>query len=644
MTHPGWGDKWADVPVLRVPDSPFDTPQESVPGQGAAVLPLRRSGDPPAPRWEKPPLRRPAFWTRRRRRVLKVALLALAGLLTALALVLAWVVVDALRARSALEEAAQGVARLHADAVAGRTDRLDAGVAGLQRQAAEARDATSGPHWSLAGRLPGVGPTVEAVSTMAAVVDGLAVGALPQLAAVVQVADPAAFAPRDGRIDLAPLVRVAPDVAQADQAIGDAQQRVGRVGGSPMLPQVGRAVADLEQQLGGLRTSTATAARAAALIPPMLGAEGPRDYLVLVQNNAEPRALGGIVGTVLVLHADEGRIELTRQMPASEVGPFARPAAPLTDDERAVFGDKVGRWLQNATATPDFPRTAEIARAMWARETGQTVDGVLAVDPAALAGMLQVTGPLEVTPGRRLAGAGLVGYLINGVYLTETPAGADRIFADVAETAFASLSSGAGRAGGMVEALAGAAREGRLLVWSAERSEAELLEGTVLGGGLRGVDGSRPVVGVFTHGLQMAKIGYYLDTAVDVVERERRPDGSRRLDVTVTYSSRVDPGAAARLPDYVVGRGEEEPGRIRLRSVVYAPAGGIVVAASENSEKIGFSPQKHDELSRVFDDIELHPGKTASVTYVIISGKHQGGDVIVRTTPGPRPVKVTFGK
>src|SRR5690606_18923864 len=126
--------------------------------------------------------------TRRRRRVLKVALLALAGLLTALALVLAWVVVDALRARSALEQAAQGVARLHADAVAGRTDRLDAGVAGLQRQAAEARDATSGPHWSLAGRLPGVGPTVEAVSTMAAVVDGLAVGALPQLAAVVQVA------------------------------------------------------------------------------------------------------------------------------------------------------------------------------------------------------------------------------------------------------------------------------------------------------------------------------------------------------------------------------------------------------------------------------------------------------------------------
>jgi hypothetical protein len=195
-----------------------------------------------------------------------------------------------------------------------------------------------------------------------------------------------------------------------------------------------------------------------------------------------------------------------------------------------------------------------------------------------------------------------------------------------------------------VEALAASAREGRLLVWSAEPEEADLLEGTVLDGGLRGVNGSRPVVGVFTHGLQMAKIGYYLDTAVDVVEREARPDGSRKLDVTVTYTSRVDKAETGSLPDYIVGADENDPGLIRMRSIVYAPAGGSIVQASENSKKIGVSPQKHDELSRVFDDIELQPGETASVSYAIISGKHQNGDVILRTTPGPRPVKVTFEK
>ncbi|WP_274995039.1 DUF4012 domain-containing protein [Promicromonospora iranensis] len=573
-----------------------------------------------------------------------MAALSLVALLVLLAVLVAWVALDALRARDSLEQAARGVSTLQTDAVAGRTEQLDSTVTELQRHAADAKDATGGPHWSLAGRLPGVGPTVEAVATMATVVDGLARGPLPQLAEVVEVADPATFAPHGGRVDLRPLEGVAPDVVRADQSVAYALQRVEGINRSPVLPQVSAAVSDLEQQLADLRMSTATAARAARLIPPMLGADGPRDYLVLVQNNAEPRALGGIVGTVLVLHADRGRIELTEQMPASQVGPFKQPPAELTEDEQAVFGDKVGRWMQNVTSTPDFPRAAEIARAMWARETGQTVDGVLAVDPAALAEVLKTDGPVAVGSGERLLGEDLVSYLVNGIYLTETPDGADLIFADVAESAFASLSSGSGEPSGMVDALAVAARQGRLLVWSADRAEADLLEGTVLDGGLRGVNGSRPVVGVFTHGLQMAKIGYYLDTAVDVVERGVRSDGARELDVTVTYTSRVDESDAAGLPDYIVGRGESDPGLIRLRSIVYAPAGGAVVQASENSEKIGISPQKHDELQRVFDDIELHPGETASVTYAIISGKHQDGDVILRTTPGPRPVEVSIRK
>lgn len=645
MTHPGWGDKWADAPVFPPAGSPSEsTHTGKSSGENAKVLPLRRPAPPaPAP-WTKPPLPRRVFWTRRRRQRLKVATLVVGGLLVALALLIAWVALDAARARGALAQAAQGVATLRADAVAGRTDQLDSTVTDLQGHAADARDATDGAHWSLVGRLPGIGPTVDAVVTMATVVDGLAQGPLPRLADVVEVADPATFAPRGGRVDLGPLEDAAPDVERADQSVGDALQRVAAVDRAPVLPQVSAALADLEGQLAELRMSTATASRAAQLIPPMLGADGPRDYLVLVQNNAEPRALGGIVGTVLVLHADQGRIELTAQQPANKVGPFRTPAAELTEDEQAVFGDKLGRWMQNVTSTPDFPRSAEIARAMWARETGQTVDGVLATDPAALAEVLTANGPVKAGSGPRLLGSDLVSYLINGIYLTETPDSADLIFADIAESAFASLSGGSGEPGGMVDALAASAREGRLLVWSAEPAEADLLEGTVLDGGLRGVNGSRPVVGVFTHGLQMAKIGYYLDTAVDVVERGTRPDGARVLDVTVTYTSRVDKSETGSLPAYVVGDGESDPGLIRMRSVVYAPAGGSIAGASENSEKIGVSPQKHDELSRVFDDIELHPGETASVTYAIISGKHQDGDVILRTTPGPRPVEVTFGK
>lgn len=620
MTHPGWGEKWMGAQTLPSPRGP---------AQSTSPVPARTG----------PGRTGPPFWTRRRRRFLRVVLLCTATVLLAITFLLAWVAIDAARARGALDQAARDVAALQADAVAGRTDQFDATVADLRGHAAEARAATSGAHWSLAGRLPVAGPTVEAVATMATVVDRLAQGPLPRLAEVMEVADPAAFAPRDGRVDLGPLREVAPDVRSADEAVGYALRTVAGIGGEPLLPQVSAAAGDLRDRLADLRLSTATASRAAQLIPPMLGADGPRDYLVLVQNNAEPRALGGIVGTVLVLHADEGRIELVDQRPGAQVGSFDRPVVELTRDEQRVLGgNDLGRWMQNVTATPDFPRAAEVAREMWRRETGQTVDGVLATDPVVLAGLLD---GVDTGPGGVLRGDELVSYLLNGVYRTQTPREQDEIFADVAERAFTALSTGGSDPVRMVDALAASARDGRLSVWSSEPAEADLLEGTVLDGALRGVAGDHPVVGVFTQGIQMAKIAYYVDTAVDVVEREPRPDGSRELAVTVTYTSRVDAGEVADLPEYVVGADEARPGEVRLRALVYAPAGGRIIAASDKSGDVGLSPQKHDELWLSFHDFSLNAGETSSITYVIITGKQQDGGVILRTTPGPRPVRTS---
>jgi hypothetical protein len=597
-----------------------------------------------APPWPVQPPRAPANRPQKPRshrwgRRLRVAAWVAGGVLLVLAGLVGWVAADAVRVRGDLQRAASGVAALQADVIAGETDDVGRTVADLQSHAANARGATEGAHWSIVGRLPVVGPTVVAVADMSDVVAGLAQGPLPQLADVVAVADPATLVPEGGRVDLAPLQEVAPAVERADRSVGYAQERVAGIGGSPMLPQVSDAVAALSGQLADLRMSTATASRAAQLLPPMLGADGARDYLVLVQNNAEPRALGGITGTVLVLRADEGRIELTDQRPGSQVGSFDQPVVELTDDERRVLGGAdLGRWMQNVTATPDFPRSAQIAREMWRRETGQTVDGVLAADPVLLAGLLDT---VDTGPGGVLRGDALVAYLLNGVYLTESPERQNEIFAQTARAAFADLSSGAGEPAGMVDALAVAAREGRLSVWSSVAAEAELLEGTVLDGALRGVNGDHPVVGVFTQGIQMAKIGWYVDTQVRVAERGTRPDGSRDLAVVVTYTSRVDAGQAEHLPEYVVGRGETSPGAIRLRSLVYAPAGGHIVSASENSQNIGLSPQKHDGLWLSFHDLELMPGATSSVTYAIITGKHQDGDVILRTTPGPRPVRMS---
>ncbi|GAB3163879.1 DUF4012 domain-containing protein [Myceligenerans halotolerans] len=633
MTHPGWGEKWAGAPRLVVE-----------PGRrtGAEHLPASAGGTGSGVR---PPHGQVPFWNARRRRALRVALLAVAVALFLLTLMVAWVAVDALRARAALAGAAADIAALREDALSGRTDELDRQIADLQEDARRAHDATRGPHWSVARELPGAGPTVEAVATMSEVIDELARSALPDLARSAELTDPGTFVPENGRVDLEPLRRVAPYLVRADRSVGLATERVERLDGV-MLPQVGAAVDGLRDELDGLRTTTATAARAADVLPPLLGADGPRDYLLLVQNPAEPRALGGIAGTVLLLRAVDGEVTLVDQLPGGMLGPYDEPVLPLTPDEQSVLGTRgeVGRWMQNVTMTPDFPRTAELARQMWMRETGQRVDGVLTTDPVALAALLRGSGPVDVSEGVRIAPDELTDYLLHDVYFEhEDPRAQDLIFARIARQAFDRILAPSGEtAEGMVAALADVARQGRLLVWSSDDAVNRRLAGTVVDGSLTGVRDGSPVVGVFTQGINMAKIAYHLDTKVDAAVVAERADGSRELAVTVTYTSTVPADQVAAMPEYFVGYDEENPGEIRLRSLVYAPAGGWISGARSNDRETGLTPKKQGEFSVASRDIEISPGETASVTYAMITGKHQSGDIILRVTPGPRPADITI--
>ena len=53
----------------------------------------------------------------------------------------------------------------------------------------------------------------------------------------------------------------------------------------------------------------------------------------------------------------------------------------LTAEERMLFTDKLGTDIRDVNFTPDFPRAGEIVRAMWAKQYGVQVDGVIAIDP-----------------------------------------------------------------------------------------------------------------------------------------------------------------------------------------------------------------------------------------------------------------------
>ncbi|MHB8185488.1 MAG: DUF4012 domain-containing protein [Dermatophilaceae bacterium] len=423
-------------------------------------------------------------------------------------------------------------------------------------------------------------------------------------------------------------------VVAANAEVQFAVRRIAAIDPGGLLAAVAAPLADLRTQVGEVALTTATADRAVRLLPPMLGANGPRQYLLLVQNNAEQRATGGIPGSVILLRAVDGAVQVVEQRAGNTLGGLTNPVLPLTAQEHALFGDDLGRTMLDVTFTPDFPRSGQLARAIWRQQVGGDVDGVLSIDPGALANVLGATGPVTLPTGQQLTSKNAVQLLLNTVYLQiADPKAQDAFFAAASASVFHAIISGQGKPAAMVDALAQAAREGRLMVWSAHKDEQALLSGTVLSGALVGVQGDSPQIGVYLNDGSAAKIGYYLRTDVVATATQCRPDGSQEVTVRVTLTSTA-PANAAHLPPYLTGGGNVVPkGEVRTNVLLYAPAGGQIDSVRVVGAEQGVFSQTHDGLAVVGKTVQLKPGQSVTLDYDIRTGSGQPGPPVLRVTP-----------
>ena len=576
--------------------------------------------------------RRPA---QRKRHPYRWFLLTAALLLIA---TVAWVGVDALRARDELNAAAAQVHVLQGQVVKGDRKAAAVTLKSLQTYAASAREDTHGPHWSAARVLPWLGPNVVAVQTVSEVIDGLATEALPTLMDATSLVDPTTLAPVKGRVNLAPLVKAAPEVIAANAEVQSAVKRLDAISPDGLLAALAAPLADLRAQVAKVALTTATAERAVRLLPPMLGANGPRQYLLLVQNPAEQRATGG-VSTLIVLRAVDGAVTVVETRSAGgNLSGLPKPALPLTVAEQALFGTGLGIYMADVTFTPDFPRSGQLARAIWRQQVGSDVDGVLSIDPGALANVLGATGPVKLSNGQLLTAKNAAQVLMNTVYLTILdPVKQDAFFAETTGSVFHAVMSGKGDPAAMVDALAQSAREGRLMVWSAHKDEQALLSGTVLSGELVGVQGDSPVIGVYLNDGTASKIGYYLRTDVAATATQCRPDGSQAVSVAVTLTSTA-PANAADLPPYIASGNVIPKGEVRTNVLLYAPKGGQVENVRVSRGEQGVFSQTHNGLAVVGKTVQLKPGETVTLDYDVSTGRGQRGPPVLRVTP------VTLGR
>lgn len=132
-----------------------------------------------------------------------------------------------------------------------------------------------------------------------------------------------------------------------------------------LVPALTRPIQHTAHALNALAQIVTNLADTSQILPETMGDQGSRTYLLVCQNNAEWRSLGGIASALAAVEVDNGHLQIVKQENSRTIPGFATLVMPLSAEQTAIFGTQPTQWIQNITQLPDFSDTARVAVAMW---------------------------------------------------------------------------------------------------------------------------------------------------------------------------------------------------------------------------------------------------------------------------------------
>jgi hypothetical protein len=137
--------------------------------------------------------------------------------------------------------------------------------------------------------------------------------------------------------------------------------------------------------------------------PQLLGADRPRTYLLLFQNEDELRASGGFISAVGRLTIDAGQIMSLTVEDSYAVDDFTTPYPDAPTPMRDYMG--IDLWVfRDSNWSPDFPMAARQAISLYTQTRGGTIDGVIGLNQQVVEALADGLGPLTID-GQTIADA-----------------------------------------------------------------------------------------------------------------------------------------------------------------------------------------------------------------------------------------------
>jgi hypothetical protein len=368
---------------------------------------------------------------------------------------------------------------------------------------------------------------------------------------------------------------------------------------------------------------------------PLVGADGPRLYLIAGENNAEMRDQGEVLSNAL-MHSANGSFSLDSTSPSD--APLSEPVnVPLPPGTQAIFGALQPTQLwQSVNASADFPLSAQIMQAMYQQVTGIHVNGVVAIDVPGLVSLLQLSGPV-VVPGiaEPVTAANASDVLLHQLY-ADFPAGDQtQRHDDISATAKAVIDKMKTEdvdLAAFAVALADDVAGRHLMAWDENPAYEAIITKTGGSGAIDTSDADR-TFHVSVQSAVAAKLDYYVTTSIRmVVSITNRNDAMVNTYVTISNHAPAGQPPSAQLgPDDF---NSFTPGQYVTRVYLWSPRGSQTYAGVPESGLV---------LNRTATSVLAQQSQTVVFTTVIPQAV-RNGQLNLQVVPQPElyPAQVSI--
>lgn len=554
------------------------------------------------------------------------------GLLVLVLVLAAWLGLEAYQAKSNLDQAKSSAEQSKDALLSGKAEDATRFAEAAQAHARQAQAATHSLPWNAVAAVPLLGSPLKTTQQISDVVVGLADEVLLPGATMGAGLSPEKLI--DGtRLDLKRLRAEQPRLTELATAAAKLDARAQAISNPAYLSLIRNVRSQLQDQTSRLAQLLGNTSLAAQLAPSMLGADGPRTYMMGFQTPAEARGTGGLLGGFGILRFDNGIPTIDALGSNANlagaclkyIGYDCAVVVPGADIDLGPEFNRVYGWanpltdFRNSNLSPHFPYAAQIWRSMWEVGSGVAVDGVIALDPVALSYVLGAVGPVTLTDGEVINSDNVVELTMSEAYKRfPNDSKARKEYLQVIARAVVEKMTGPIQSPRqLIDALGRAAGERRILVWSANPAEQKLLEETPLAHALP--DDSAPYAQVVINNLAGNKMDYYLTREIEYAADGCDGD-MRNSTITVRLTNTATDNA---LPDNVagtVGLAEtiplEVPRGTMVSSVrVFTTKGAQLMSVTSNGKRISAIPRVENGRPSFEVQVAIPPGQSGELSF-----------------------------